>query len=157
MFYSLKTKSKQNSTLGFLGESVVFDSCKYKPQMLLHLPHTALPGRTPKSLLSHFIKGWFLASRFQIYQRQPVLEYLPIMLHKRVSLSKVLCSETVHTCFSLCSSDGLINLHLYKTLKTGLCKHFRLAHPPVAEYSELFLPCGFWSCGRARVARNAGQ
>ena len=64
------------------------------------------------------------------------------MPHKRASLSKVLCSETLHTCFSLCSSDGLTNVHLYKNLKIGLCKHFRLAHPPVAEYSELFCLVG---------------
>lgn len=130
---ALKTKSKQNKPqLRFFWSLWYFAFCKFKPQMLSRLACVTLLERTPPShWLPHLIKGWFffLASRFYLLETAYIWVCMSVMPHKEKHkyFQSVLCSETVHKCFSFCSSDGfaivwLMHVHV---------KTWKLAHASV--------------------------
>lgn len=63
----------------------------------------------------------------------------------RVNISKfVLCSETVHKCFSFCSSDGWPKVHLDKN---WLRQAFKMSTFPCGRVFRIVFSCGLWSCG----------
>lgn len=137
---------------------MVFESCKFKPQMLFCLACVTLLERTsPKSLTSTSHRRMIFSFRIlDLLETAYIWVCMSVMPHKEKHKysQRVLCSATVHECFSFCSSDGfaivwLMHIHV-KHLKIGSCKHFELIDTPVEEYVELFCGSsgGLWRCGR---------
>lgn len=92
--------------------------------------NTARKNITKSHWLPHLIKGWFFSFKIldlletaYIWVCKSVMPYK----EKHKYFQSVLCSETVHGCFSFCSSDGsaivwLMHIHV---------KTWKLAHASV--------------------------